>query len=500
MKKIILIVFIVFAQQSQLFAKCARLSILSNTIVADNEKCVEEHNQLTGKKAVRRDAFVAISPFVKRRAIARLKDSTCVIINKRFKILKKLEYDFVGEIQDNGLLIVGKNDKEGYINLKGEVIVPVIYDYVDYFYDGMAEINKGRLCGYVNEKGKVVVAPQYSKVDPFKRNNLTMVQSNGKYGFINREGYRAIYPVYDDASDFYKGKSMVTRNNTKYIIDKKENIILSQDYEDISIPSEGLIGVKRNGKWGFIKPNEEVVIPFEYEGDSSDYQFSEGLSIVHKHHKYGFINKKGIVLIPIEYDKVKPFREGLALFDNYSHDKRTIGFLNHQGKVEFSFSRDSIYEMRSFYNGLASIQKNYGGKYGFINKKGKIIIKPQFSYAGDFTNKDYAVVEESGKWGVINRKGEVVVPIVYDSCRSVYSGLIPVKKNGKWGYSDMKGNIVIPFIYDAAFSFHIGEVAIVVKDRVIYEIDKKGTILTMREKISKRVWKKMNSGVSFYID
>ncbi len=91
------LLIVVIVQQSQLFAKSARLSILSNTIVAYNEKSVEEHNPLTRKKDVCRDAFMDVSPFVKRRAIARLKDSTYVIINKQFKTLKKLEYDFVGD-------------------------------------------------------------------------------------------------------------------------------------------------------------------------------------------------------------------------------------------------------------------------------------------------------------------------------------------------------------------------------------------------------------------
>ena len=71
-------------------------------------------------------------------------------------------------------------------------------------------------------------------------------------------------------------------------------------------------------------------------------------------------------------------------------------------------------ELRTFYKGIASFRLN--GKYGFVNKKGEIIIAPGFDYASSFEN-GYAYVEIAGKAGFINKKGKIIIPIIYEPYR-----------------------------------------------------------------------------------
>jgi hypothetical protein len=49
-------------------------------------------------------------------------------------------------------------------------------------------------------------------------------------------------------------------------------------------------------------------------------------------------------------------------------------------------------------------------KYGFINKTGELVIKPQFTWADDFIDGLARVLigdYETGKWGYINKKDEL---------------------------------------------------------------------------------------------
>jgi hypothetical protein len=45
------------------------------------------------------------------------------------------------------------------------------------------------------------------------------------------------------------------------------------------------------------------------------------------------------------------------------------------------------------------------------------------------------------KWGYIDKKGKMVIPAVYDGADIFSEGLARVEVNGKWGYIDTKGNI-----------------------------------------------------------
>jgi hypothetical protein len=53
------------------------------------------------------------------------------------------------------------------------------------------------------------------------------------------------------------------------------------------------------------------------------------------------------------------------------------------------------------------------GRYGFIDRTGKIVIAPQYEAAGPFTG-DYAEVQVNGRSGAIDRTGRIVVPAEFD--------------------------------------------------------------------------------------
>ena len=74
--------------------------------------------------------------------------------------------------------------------------------------------------------------------------------------------------------------------------------------------SEGLCGVEKDGKWGFIDKTGKEVVPFIYDDVN---WFGEGLSEVKKDGKYGFINKTGEVVIPFIYKGMRRINYDLDL-------------------------------------------------------------------------------------------------------------------------------------------------------------------------------------------
>lgn len=98
------------------------------------------------------------------------------------------------------------------------------------------------------------------------------------------------------------------------------------------------------------------------------------------------------------------------------------------------------------------------GLYGFKNKSGKIVIKPQYEMAYDFTNKSVAFVVSKGKWKCINSKAEeLLTPFLFDNGPDYYSEkLARFVENGKMGFFDEACKKVIPADFDFVLPFENG--------------------------------------------
>jgi hypothetical protein len=79
---------------------------------------------------------------------------------------------------------VGNELKWGYINTKGEEVIPLRFDYVWPFSNGLALVFVDGKGGYINEKGEIVIAPRFGDARSFDANGLAAVLVNGKWGYI----------------------------------------------------------------------------------------------------------------------------------------------------------------------------------------------------------------------------------------------------------------------------------------------------------------------------
>jgi TPR repeat protein len=89
------------------------------------------------------------------------------------------------------------------------------------------------------------------------------------------------------------------------------------------------------------------------------------------------------------------------------------------------------------------------GQFGYVNKAGVEIIKPQFDKAFDFFF-NYAAVVKSGKYGLIDQKGIVVIDFMYqDIFRSrTQEEYYVARLNDKWGIININNEIKTPFEHE----------------------------------------------------
>jgi hypothetical protein len=119
-----------------------------------------------------------------------------------------------------------------------------------------------------------------------------------------------------------------------------------------------------------------------------------------------------------------------------------------------------------------------GDKWGYINKKGDIVINPQFNLANFFSDGLALVQSSENKFGYIDKTGNYRINPVYKSATIFSEGLAcVVSENGKPQYIDTKGEVQISMdMGDFCGIFINGLATILVGDKWGY-IDKKGEVV-----------------------
>ena len=95
-----------------------------------------------------------------------------------------------------------------------------------------------------------------------------------------------------------------------------------------------------------------------------------------------------------------------------------------------------------FYEGLARVE-DANGKWGFIDKTGKVVIPCQWNVALSFSEGLAGVKDANGRYGFIDKTGKVVIPCQWKWADSFHEGLVLVQDdNGKWHKIDKTGKVV----------------------------------------------------------
>jgi hypothetical protein len=155
---------------------------------------------------------------------------------------------------------------------------------------------------------------------------------------------------------------------------------------------------------------QNVLIPY-YNGDSELYGFRDSLT--------------DNVVIEARFNVVTGFSEGLAA-------------VNIGGSYEYAVE----YEYEDYDSDELTF---YGGKWGFIDEKGKEIIPLKYD---DVTNffQGVALVRQDSNMGCINKVGVEIIPLKYDKI-SLEVNILNVMNEGLYGIFDLAGKELLPVEY-----------------------------------------------------
>lgn len=201
-----------------------------------------------------------------------------------------------------------------------------------------------------------------------------------------------------------------------------------------------------------------------------------------------------------KWESISNYSEGLAAVLD-SNGK--WGFIDRTGRLVIPGQWDVV---GSFSEGLAEVEKALD-KCGFIDKTGKVVITCNWNLARPFKEGLAHVVDANSKDGYIDKMGKVVIPCKWEGAGDFSEGLAWVKDaNDKFGYIDKTGRLVVPCQWKWADEFRDGLARVMDNNKKMGYIDKKGQIVISckwdhAENFYKGLARVMDAnGNEFYID
>ena len=281
--------------------------------------------------------------------------------------------------------------------------------------------------------------------------------------------YNVVSASFFNAYRFYTDNALVQLDDGVCYINKKMQNKIGT-FEKAAQASSSVLAVYVDNHWCYI--NESGTKYMESEKPLLNaWSFADNLALVQMQDGYYFLNNHGTVALG-PYEEASCFYGGIAAVKKdgswklinksgaaICEETFTDVLINEDhfcscGGVVFA-STGNGYDMYGsdgakiaasafedadpfFIDDYAAVKK--GGKWGFVDKTGKIIIEPSFSGAKSFGHGIGAVCNESGKWGFITSSGRVVIDYQYDDAKAFSSdGYAPVKDGSFWMYIKISG-------------------------------------------------------------
>ena len=223
--------------------------------------------------------------------------------------------------------------KCGYVNTKGEEVIPFSFYTADAFSEGLAAVGvdlpkeEGRQSaetryGYIDKKGGWVIEPKYRRAFAFQDGLAKVEDMDRNIGYIDKTGKEVIPLRYNKITDFWNGKAFAQEKSGEvFLIDrtgKKLKSIITGEY--MREHGNGIISIEVDEQ---VAPGrvEYVRLYFDENGRVSEkdaewrMRLSEGLAPYQdeKTGKYGYVGEDGTWVIAPTFDFARDFEDGYAV-------------------------------------------------------------------------------------------------------------------------------------------------------------------------------------------
>ncbi|WP_294539093.1 WG repeat-containing protein [uncultured Bacteroides sp.] len=395
------------------------------------------------------------------------------LIDNNGNKLLPIEYRAIADKVVDGLVEIRSNERVGYADVTGRILLEPTYKSIGDFVDGYAVVAKASYC--YDEDGRDrertvygVVNSLFNEIIPCVFGSMEYEKGAGR--FKTDVGYKTLdgrYVVEIDGKELLLDKKYkyckpfgdtcaiavrIADGHVKYgLVDKKSNDILPPIFSRLDFVENELYKFKINGLYGLVNSKGNIILQNVYSGIG---KFEDNLACVQvnvpsddryeKKKLYGYVDSLGNEVLPPSYEFIGKRNNKYAvvmknnlwgLFSIENHQLKIIpnaAFLGPCMGTLCKINIGGVYDKNN--------KKTTGGLWGYVSVDGQIVIAPTYDLAYGFS-EGMAAVKQNGKWGFINAQGTIVVPCEYDELEASFeNGKGKLVKDGEIYVFDQKGS------------------------------------------------------------
>ena len=373
--------------------------------------------------------------------LVRAKNKWGVITDKNQKIIP-VAFDSI-DFQ-NSFRIFLKHSGWQLIDIEGKMQTQKSYLSIIKFNGSSWIAQNGIYWGVLDATGREIIHCVFDLIGD-RTKNLVAVKFKGQYGIIDKnENWKLApqpFPIRLANDDRYvlvqPGNSFLKGLNGEIIYFSSHPIEFRENYWIEQLP----YGNENKISYDGLKITEDTLSTsaekLTAEGKVS-FGFSEGLRGIYKDGKYGFVDEHKTLRIANRYDSIDDFHEGLAavkLIGNW-------GFINASDRIVI---HPNYQHVSFFQNGLAIASRN--NRAGLINKLGTRILDFKYDIVEKLSNQKFEIVSSTLK-GRVDGNGRIEIEPRFEFLQETEPGFLMAIQNGKWGLISEQGLGIIPLIYD----------------------------------------------------
>jgi hypothetical protein len=413
--------------------------------------------------------------------LCKSKNEIYEMVNQNRFLTTRWNNGYFRQIEDaNGNPIIEKNYY--YLNKLNENVLmgwcdPEIIDH--------SGINKPTKAVLLDTDGNQICDEEFDSFEKID-NHFLRAYKNGKMFLINERGKIIIDEKIDGAGKLFERVFTYTKDKKSFLFDPLNPSDKSEGYDRISYKSEGMLGVMKGEKYGFLDSNRMQRTEFIYDqiqqfhfgvaqvkiGEnwflidkngnilSDDYKMTQdvggGFTLIKKKDKFGVINNKGEIVVEPEYDKcVTISKKKDEVFGFILRKDNKDGMIGTSGEIIHPFEFEVLYDINGNNSTYEFVREGYyaGGwihkrttrefyHFNYDSEKNKLEVRQNPNMGFEIT------IGGGGKRGVSNWEKKIVIPEKYYSVEAMKFNTFKVYDKEKGcGLMDTNGKVIIPLKY-----------------------------------------------------
>ena len=338
-----------------------------------------------------------------------------------------------------------QQNKWGYIDTTGNIIIAPQYDLAGSFNKGFAKVIKGEELFMLKADGTTISFKENQDIDHLS-GALWMVMKDGLWRIFHTHRNQYLSKAYHYIEVLDKNAYMVFDEKKYGVVDSTGKIVIPVEYNEIHQLKNNVYCGKKEGGIDLYFKEKKVFIPkgekeaCSIDGENLFCRTEERIYLFDEYGNQSFQKKWKYLHDLADYyhlfneDSLKALYSvrqkkllTTAAFDTFTKlsDQHIITVKNNkQGLIDTTgkFILDTLYQdIRYASTNLFKVKKE--GKYGLFDWQGKELLAPKYKAMSDFVHHASMIINEENKWGAINKYGQVIVPCTYKKIVSSMTSL-----------------------------------------------------------------------------